>query len=182
MKADFSIGEPVIELVEHLSTAAAHPESWGELVLPFELRQKSRLAARLASGEEVRLLLPRGTVLRGGDRLRGADGRVVRVVAAAERLFRVTCPAARHLARVAYHLGNRHVAVEIRDGALYLAEDHVLAGLLHALGAEVEPLVAPFEPEGGAYGPGGHGAHGGHHPHPSGDQEHGRAGRIHEYG
>jgi len=170
----------MIVLVECLPAGSAGEEPCGELVLPFEFRQKSRLAARLASGEEACLLLPRGTVLRGGDRLRAEDGRVVQVVAAAERLLRVTCPTARELARVAYHLGNRHVALELGDGYLCLAEDRVLAGLLEALGAMVEPREAPFEPEGGAYGRGGQGAHGGHHHHE--DEEHGRGGRIHEYG
>jgi urease accessory protein len=141
-----------------------------ELVLSFELRQKSRLLARLASGEEVGLVLDRGTVLRGGDRLRAEDGRVIRVVAAAESLMEARCPDGVTLARCAFHLGNRHTPVEVRDGALRFAADEVLAGMLRGLGATVEPIAAPFEPEAGAYAAG--------HHHHSGDQKH--TGIIHD--
>ena len=79
------------------------------LELPFELRQKSRLRARLASGEEVRLMLARGTVMRGGDVVTTIDGREVEIVAAKEKLLHIESD---HLARVAYHLGNRHVPVQ----------------------------------------------------------------------
>jgi urease accessory protein len=142
----------------------------GELVLSFELRQKSRLLARLASGEEVGLVLDRGTVLRGGDRLRAEDGRVIGVVAAAEALMEARCADAVTLARCAFHLGNRHTPVEVRDGALRFAADEVLAGMLRGLGAAVQPLSAPFEPEAGAYAAG--------HHHHSSDQKH--TGIIHD--
>lgn len=128
------------------------------LVLPFDLRQKSRLRVRLASGEEVALMLPRGTVLRGGDRLRAEDGRIVLVVAAAEPVSLVTGGDARALARAAYHLGNRHVALEIGPDWLRLLHDHVLDDMLRGLGMTVRVETAPFEPEAGAYG-------GGHHHH-----------------
>src|SRR5690606_30176085 len=78
------------------------------LVLPFELRQRSRLLARLEDGEEIGLTLPRGTVLRGGDRLQASDGRIVEVVAAAEQVSVVQTVDARQLMRAAYHLCNRH--------------------------------------------------------------------------
>jgi urease accessory protein len=121
------------------------------LVLPFETRCKSRLRARLECGEEVGLFLERGSVLRGGDLLLGSDGRVVEVVAAPERLIEVRCAGAAGLARAAYHLGNRHVAVQIGPDWLRCAADHVLAEMLRGLGAEVRELAAPFEPEAGAY-------------------------------
>jgi len=142
------------------------------LVLPFDLRQKSRLRARLESGEEVALMLPRGEILRGGDLLAASDGRVVEVVAQAENVLHVECDGAQALARAAYHLGNRHVPVQVGDGYLRLAADHVLEAMLEGLGARITAMRAPFEPEAGAYG-------GGHHHH------HGAAGhgpRIHEYG
>jgi urease accessory protein len=123
-----------------------------QLVLPFELRQKSRLRATLASGEEVGLMLERGGVLRGGDRLLTDDGRVVAVVAAAERVSSVASGDARQLARAAYHLGNRHVAVQIGPGWLRYPQDHVLDDMLRGLGFELSVELQPFEPEGGAYG------------------------------
>ncbi|MDX1374282.1 MAG: urease accessory protein UreE [Burkholderiales bacterium] len=140
------------------------------LVLPFEKRQKSRLRARLDSGEEVALELPRGELLRGGDRLVASDGRVVEVIAQPEAVVHVTCADARALARAAYHLGNRHVPVEVGEGYLRIAADHVLEAMLRGLGATLEPRNAPFEPEAGAYG-------GGHHHH----GESGGGARIHEF-
>lgn len=128
------------------------------LELPYELRQKSRLRARLASGEEVGLMLARGTVMRGGDVVKTTDGREVEIVAAKEKLLHIESD---QLARVAYHLGNRHVPVQIGAGFVRIAEDHVLEELARKLGARVSHIEAPFEPEAGAYG----GVHGGEHPH-----------------
>ena len=128
------------------------------LVLPFELRCRSRLRTRLETGEEAGLFLEPGTVLRGGDRLLGNDGRVVEVVAAPERLMEARGEDPAQLARLAYHLGNRHVAVEVGPQWLRFAADAVLEQLLVGLGARVTEVVAPFEPEGGAYRHGhGHG-------------------------
>jgi urease accessory protein len=146
------------------------------LELPFELRQKSRLRAKLDSGEEVALMLPRGEVLRGGDLLAASDGRVVEVVARPERLLHVECDSPQALARAAYHLGNRHVPVQVGDGFLRLAADHVLEQMLQGTGARITSLEAPFEPEAGAYGSG-HAHGGGHHSH----EEAVHGGRIHEY-
>ena len=127
------------------------------LPLPFESRCKSRLRTRLASGEEVGLFLERGRLLRGGDRLLGKDGRIIEVVAAAEALMEAQSADPLQLARAAYHLGNRHVAVQVLSGSLRFARDHVLGEMLRGLGLPVAEIEAPFEPEAGAYG-----AHGGH--------------------
>jgi urease accessory protein len=144
------------------------------LVLPFELRQRSRLLAVMDSGEEVGLMLPRGTVLRGGDRLQVSDGRLVEVVAAPEQVSIVRGADARTLARAAYHLGNRHVAVQITSDSLRFLRDHVLEDMLRGLGLKVEADVLPFEPEAGAYAQShahahehghDHGDHGHHHHH-----------------
>jgi len=140
------------------------------LVLPFELRCKSRLRTRLASGEEIGLFLPPGTVLRSGTKLQAADGRIVEVKAAAEPLIEACCDDPLLLARAAYHLGNRHVAVEVGPGRLRLQPDSVLATMLSGLGLPTRELQAPFEPEAGAYA----------HAHQHGTV-HG-TGKIHRYG
>ena len=132
--------------------------------LPFDLRQRSRLLTRLRSGEEVGLMLDRGTVLRGGDLLLADDGRVVAVVAAAETLMEVRCDDADQLARCAFHLGNRHTPVEVLRGALRIAADEVLAGMLRGLKAQVTTIESAFEPEAGAYAAA--------HHHHSGDAKH----------
>lgn len=142
----------------------------GALRLPFDLRQKSRLHAKLDSGEEVALMLPRGEVLRGGDLLTASDGRIIEIVAATEKLLHVECANSTDLARAAYHLGNRHVPVEVGDGYLRIAADHVLEEMLQGLGAKVSAIEAPFEPEAGAYAAG--------HRH----EEMGHGGKIHEFG
>jgi len=140
------------------------------LTLPFELRQKSRLATTLADGEPVALMLPRGAVLRGGDCLRADDGRHARIVAADEDVMDACSSDVNTLARVAYHLGNRHAPVEIGDGFVRFASDTVLATMVEGLGARITALRAPFEPEMGAYG--------GRHTHHSGEARH--AGVIHD--
>ncbi len=126
-----------------------------QLVLPFDRRQKSRLRVELASGTEAALLLERGTILRGGDLLEAEDGRVIQVVAADQPVLLVTADTPRNLMRAAYHLGNRHVPLQVGDGWLRLEQDHVLQDMLLGLGMTVTGELAPFEPEAGAYG-GGH--------------------------
>jgi urease accessory protein len=153
------------------SRLEGHPVADARLVLPFELRQRSRLLAALDSGEEVGLLLPRGTVLRGGDRLRATDGRVVEVVAAPEQVSVVRTADPRQLARAAYHLGNRHVALQVTAGSVRYLHDHVLDDMLRGLGLAVENDFLPFEPEAGAYSQGA--THGHAHSHAHDDHHHG---------
>jgi urease accessory protein len=140
------------------------------LVMSFDLRSKTRLRTRLESGEDVGLFLERGTILRGGDRLEGRDGRIVEVVSAPQALLEARGKNAHHLARLAYHLGNRHVAVEVGEGWLRIEEDHVLQNMLAGLDAELSAVTAPFEPEAGAYAPG----------HQHGDES-STVARIHSY-
>lgn len=161
----------MIELTTKLS-ASAPGEVQGQLRLPFELRQKRWLFAALVTGEEVALRLPRGASLRGGDRLLAADGRVIEVIAAVERLVHVECTTASALARVAYHLGNRHVPVQIGDRFLRFGENHVLEEMLRGLGAKLTIIEAPFEPESGAYSS----------AHSHDDQTDKGRGRLHELG
>jgi urease accessory protein len=125
------------------------------LTLPYDARCKSRLAATLDTGEEVGVVLPRGTVLRDGDMLVADDGGLVRVIAAAESVLLVRAPDRLTLTRAAYHLGNRHTPVEVGADELKLEADPVLEDMLKRLGAQVERATLPFQPEAGAYG-GGH--------------------------
>ncbi|MDB5864915.1 MAG: urease accessory protein UreE [Betaproteobacteria bacterium] len=165
----------MIEITSRWRDTRAPAQPIVKLELPFDLRQKSRLRAKLENGEEVSLSLPRGDILRGGDLLATADGRAVEVVARAERLLHVECASSHALARAAYHLGNRHVAVQIGVGFLRIAADHVLERMLTGLGATVSAVEAPFEPEAGAYAGHSHGAGG--HAHDGGSG----GARIHEY-
>ncbi|HZC35950.1 MAG TPA: urease accessory protein UreE [Chthoniobacterales bacterium] len=125
------------------------------LVLPFELRRKSRQVVRLETSEEVGLLLPPGTVLQTGDILESDDGSTIRIEATNEELMVVTAEDPFLLLRAAYHLGNRHTAVQIEPDRLLLALDPVLKEMLIGLGAKVAATREPFTPELGAYG-GGH--------------------------
>ena len=147
--------------------------------LDWDIRQKSRFDAPLSDGRTLAVFLPRGTVLRGGDALLTTGGELVRVVAAAQPVLRISaCPdhatatQALDLLRAAYHLGNRHVPVELHADHLQIEPDHVLADMLRAMHLTVTALNAPFEPAGGAYGDHGHG--GGHgHGHGHGHDHHG---------
>jgi len=134
------------------------------LVAPFELRQKSRARVTLASGAEAGLFLPRGTVLRHGDCLRTRCGRVVRVEAALEHVLTARAQGPGALLRAAYHLGNRHVPLQVGPDWLRLGFDPVLRDMLLGLGVDVAEEQAPFEPEAGAYR-GTHGHHQGHGDH-----------------
>ena len=123
--------------------------------LDWDTRGKSRFDATDSAGRHLGIFLPRGQVLRGGDVLVAEDGSLVRVVAAAQTVLRITACAAHgtapDLARAAYHLGNRHVALEVQAGHLQIEPDPVLAEMLLALHLTVVELSAPFEPEAGAY-------------------------------
>jgi urease accessory protein len=135
--------------------AAALVKRAATLTLPFDGRCKSRLAATLDTGEEVALVMPRGTVLRDGDVLVADDGNLVRVIAAPQDVLVVHTHDVPTLARAAYHLGNRHTPVEVGADSLKLEADPVLEDMLKRLGAHVEHASLPFQPEAGAYG-GGH--------------------------
>ena len=148
-----------------------------EVVLDYEHRQKHRFLATLAGGEELAVHLPRGTPLADGDVLVTEDGEGVLVRAAEEDLSTAETGDALLFARVAYHLGNRHVALQIEPGRLSYLHDHVLDDLARRLGAEVGFRRAAFCPEAGAYGQGGAERHGHDHTH---GHQHSHA-RIHEH-
>jgi urease accessory protein len=151
-----------------------------ELLLDWDTRQKSRFQAEDSLNRQLGIFLPRGTQLRGGDVLVAEDGSLIRIVAAPQALLRIQV-CAQHgspfdLTRAAYHLGNRHVPIELRPDYLQIEPDHVLAAMLRAQHLTVTEVDAPFEPEGGAYG-GGHGAgHGHSHAHGHAhDHDHGHS-------
>ena len=129
--------------------------------LDWDVRQKSRFDAVDSQGRALGVFLPRGTVVRGGDVLVAEDGSMVRVIAAPQPVLVIT-PCSEHgspfdLVRAAYHLGNRHVPIELKPDHLKIEPDHVLAAMLRSMHLIVQESDAAFEPEGGAYG-----SHGGH--------------------
>lgn len=149
--------------------AAALKARAARLPLDWDRRSKSRLSATDMAGRALGIVLPRGTQLRGGDVLVAADGSMLLVEAAPQPVLRVQAPArpdaAFLLMRAAYHLGNRHVPLQLTPDTLTLEPDPVLADLLRRMGLLVEAVDAPFEPEGGAYADGGGHTHGHGHPH-----------------
>lgn len=147
-----------------LTRKTAQPPT-DSVALAYDERKRSRLKVTLASGVDAGIFLERGDHLHGGDRLLSEDGRVVvEVVAAPELLIEAFADDPLLFARAAYHLGNRHIPLQIvaegRGGRLLFQTDHVLADMLRGLGCVVGEAEAPFQPEAGAYG-----AHGGHHHH-----------------
>jgi urease accessory protein len=145
--------------------------------LDWDVRQKSRFDCTDSWGRHVGVFLARGMVARGGDVLVAVDGSLIRVLAAREPVLVITPRADGgspfDLTRAAYHLGNRHVPIELAPDHLKIAPDHVLADMLRAMGLAVLETQAAFEPEAGAYAAAGqhthsHGAGQPHHGHPHG--------------
>jgi urease accessory protein len=147
------------------------------LELDWDVRQKSRFDATTSEGRTVGVFLPRGIVIRGGDVLITTAGTFIRVIAAPQPVLRITaCTSHGHghahdhgafdLMRAAYHLGNRHVPIELKPDHLKIEPDHVLADMLRAMHLTVEEMSATFEPESGAYGQAN--SHGHAHDHGAG--------------
>ncbi|KOO08905.1 urease accessory protein UreE [Vibrio hepatarius] len=149
----------MIELTEIVTEQELVPNAF--LSLPIDSRIKSRLRVSLDDGRDAGLFLPRGHILRGGEKLKSQCGVIVEVKAAAETVSSVYCSDPHLLTLVAYHLGNRHVPLQVEPGWVRYQHDHVLDEMVKGLGAEVTIEQASFEPEGGAYG----GKSGGHHHH-----------------
>lgn len=141
----------------------------GSVTLAYEDRHRRRLSLVTDAGETILLDLPEARHLHEGDRLLLEDGRRVLVRAAPEPVVEVLAPDARSLARLAWHLGNRHTPAQILPDRLRIRPDHVLEAMLEALGARLERKVAPFDPEHGAYAQG----HGHAHGHGHGADGHG---------
>jgi len=149
------------------------------VVLDWDTRQKSRFDTEDSQGRTLGVFLPRGTAVRGGDVLVAEDGSLIKVIATPQPVLVVRAEAQHgtplDLLRAAYHLGNRHVQLEVQPAHLHLEPDHVLADMLRHMHLVVTEELAPFEPEGGAYSAGGHGhAHHDHgHDHAAHDHDHG---------
>jgi urease accessory protein len=149
------------------------------LTLDWDTRQKSRFDATDSQGRALGVFLPRGAVVRGGDVLVAEDGSLVRVQAAPQDVLRITA-CSEHgspfdLTRAAYHLGNRHVTIELQPDHLKIEPDHVLADMLRAMHMTVVAVSEPFEPENGAYGDHGASSHGHGHSHEHGHADHSHA-------
>jgi len=129
----------------------------GAVTMTLEQRLKRRLRVTLDDGREAGIFLERGAGLKDSDLLVSAEGLVVRVRTAPERVSVVVSDDPHRLARACYHLGNRHVALQIELGRLCYLQDHVLDDMVRGLGLTVRVEDAPFEPEPGAYGGRGHG-------------------------
>ena len=128
--------------------------------LDWDVRQKSRFDATDSLGRQLGIFLPRGTLVRGGDVLLAEDGSMVRVIAAPQAVLRITACKTHgspfDLTRAAYHLGNRHVPIELKPDHLKIEPDHVLVDMLRAMHLIVNEVEEAFEPEGGAYSTAGH--------------------------
>ena len=150
--------------------------------LDWDVRQKSRFDATDSLGRQLGVFLPRGTLVRGDDVLVAEDGSMIKVIAAPQPVLRITACTTHgspfDLTRAAYHLGNRHVPIELKPDHLKIEPDHVLADMLRAMHLIVNEAEEAFEPEGGAYSSGGHShghAHGHGHGHDHG-HDHGEHG------
>ena len=145
--------------------------SWSDkprdvVVLGFDDRHRRRLAMRGVRGTAFLLDLPEAVALRGGDALVLEDGGLIEVVAAPEALVEITGASEAATVRIAWHLGNRHLPVQLAGRRLRIRRDHVIEAMVEGLGGRLQPIEAPFDPEGGAYA----GAHAGHD---HGDRDHG---------
>jgi len=140
-------------LIERLTVSSG--QEVDTITLSYAERTRSRLRVITGTGRDAGLFLPRGTILNNGNLLRGEDGLLVKVCAATETVSSASTSDPLLLSKACYHLGNRHVAVQIMDGCVRYLHDHVLDEMLASLGLVVEILQAPFEPESGAYSRGG---------------------------
>ncbi|MBK6591464.1 MAG: urease accessory protein UreE [Burkholderiales bacterium] len=147
--------------------------------LDWDVRQKSRFDATDSAGRNIGVFLPRGTAVRGGDVLVAEDGSLVKVLAAPQSVLKIThCTehgSPYDLIRAAYHLGNRHVPIELKPDHLKIEPDHVLADMLRAMHLIVNAVDEAFEPESGAYASGGH-------PHTGNDHGHSHHDHAHDHG
>ncbi|EEX9616156.1 urease accessory protein UreE [Escherichia coli] len=127
-------------------------QTTASVTLPVDMRVKSRIKVTLNDGRQAGLLLPRGLLLRDGDILSNENGdEFIKVIAADEAVSVVRCADPFMLAKACWHLGKRHVPLQIMPGELRYHHDHVLDDMLRQFGLDVDFAHLPFEPEAGAY-------------------------------
>ncbi len=168
------------------ATSVKAAQTWRDepadtVVLEFDDRHRRRLAMTGTRGLEFLLDLPEVIALRGGDALVLEDGRLIEVVAAAEPLLEIRARDAMHLVRIAWHLGNRHLPMQVTPKGLRIRRDHVIEEMVRGLGARVIEIEAPFDPEGGAYAAGGHAHDHAHHEHEHHGHDHAHHGHGHDH-
>lgn len=156
------------------------------VVLDFDDRHRRRFAMEGVGGLNFLLDLPEAIALRTGDALKLEDGRLVEVVGASEPLAEIRAESPEHLLRLAWHLGNRHLPVQVANGRLRIRRDHVIEAMVEGLGGKVRAIEAAFDPEGGAYAQASHAHHHGHdhahdHGHHHHDHGHGHAHHNHAH-
>ncbi len=134
----------------------------GRVLLDFDERFRRRVLLRTTDGVDVHLDFANAVRLRDGDGLSLEDGSVIRVVAKPEALLEITASTPQDLARLAWHLGNRHLPVQFCGERIRIRADHVIAGMVSGLGGDITELRAPFDPEAGAYASAGEHHRGGH--------------------
>ena len=156
----------MIKVLEHAPSGAKATQT---LTLNYDARTKARFMALTDQGLKLGVQLARGRTLRGGDKLLASDGTVIEVLARPETVSRVEVADPLLLTRICYHLGNRHVPLEIGAGFCQFQHDHVLDDMVLGLGGQVEVVQVAFEPESGAY-----------HSHAKGGNAHGH-GSAHEH-
>ena len=170
-----------VRAIEVKAAGSWREEAADTVVLDFDDRHRRRIAMKGIRGLDFVLDLPEAIMLRSGDALALEDGRLVEVLSAPEPLLEIAARDQKHLVRVAWHLGNRHLPTQIMGARLRIRRDHVIAEMARGLGAEVREIEAPFDPEGGAYAQhvATHGHdHGHHHDH---DHAHGHHHHDHDH-
>jgi len=152
--------------IEHFA-AGNWPEEQAadSLTLMFDDRHRRRIRLASDAGQPILLDLPKAVAMADGDGLYCDDGRWLAVRAATENLVEIQCGDARTLARVAWHLGNRHLPTQLHGTTIRIRPDHVIEDMVRGLGAQIRFIAAPFQPEGGAYESEGAHLHHHHHDH-----------------
>lgn len=156
-------------------------EAADSVVLEFDERHRRRITLGTVGGLEFLLDLPEAVALRTGDAVKLEDGRLIEVIGAPEPLSEISAEGADHLLQLAWHLGNRHLPVQIVRGRLRIRRDHVIEEMVIGLGGKVRAIEAAFDPEGGAYLQAHHAAHDHHHDHHHAHERHGHEGDGHHH-
>lgn len=146
-----------VRLTEVLPVGAWSGPAADRVVLDYDGRHRRRVMLTAASGARYLLDLPQAAHLRHGEGLRAEDGTIVEIAALPEPLLEIRAATPADLLRLAWHLGNRHLAADIQEGRILIRRDHVIAHMLEHQGAIVAEVVAVFDPEAGAYHGHGHG-------------------------